>query len=73
MPMSMQKIVIRQRGLDELGIYLPKLPVDHGKVTPKNEQERGVSLFRIPRILCLGFLQATRACQSGYHELRVHF
>jgi len=29
-------IVIRQRGLDELGISLPKLPVVHGKVTPKN-------------------------------------
>ncbi len=28
-------IVIRQRGLDELGIDLPKLPVVHGKVTPK--------------------------------------
>lgn len=28
-------VVIRERGLKELGISLPKLPVVHGKVTPK--------------------------------------
>ncbi len=38
-------IVIRQRGLKELGINLPKLPVVHGKVTHKLPVERqGTSL-----------------------------
>ena len=33
-------VVIRQRGLKELGINLPKLPVVHGKVTTKEPVER---------------------------------
>lgn len=33
-------INIRERGLKELGITLPKLPVVHGKVTPKKPVER---------------------------------
>ena len=32
-------VVIRERGLKELGINLPQLPVVHGKVTPKNRPE----------------------------------
>ena len=31
---------IRERGLKELGINLPQLPVVHGKVTPKKPVER---------------------------------
>ena len=33
-------INIRERALKELGISLPKLPVVHGKVTPKKPVER---------------------------------
>lgn len=41
-------INIRERGLKELGINLPKLPVVHGKVTPKERPVRDGKSLELP-------------------------
>ena len=56
-------IVIRQRGLKELGINLPKLPVVHGKVAPKKPVERqGTSLRMLGESGKPLVFQPTQAC-----------